>query len=113
MTLFVRYSGENRTICVGVDQGGKHAFDKNVTKVVFDLACKHVFEKDDVHIAPMPTRPCPIGCKYHICKGDFQGNEYGTEYLFFSIGDRVEVLTTPEDDVGWMYGRHLETGNAG
>ena len=88
--------------------------DEDVSKEIFDWAYARLMVEDDVEvnalIAPTPKRPCP-GCKFHICKTDFQG--YGVDYLMFAAGDRIEILTTPDDAAGWMYGRHFETGDVG
>jgi len=109
LTLFVRYSSENRTICVGVEEGGKKGFGKDL-QAMFDLAYERMM---NTPLHPMPSRPCPTAGEHHVCQYNFQGDEYGAGYLTFASGDHIEVLSTPDGDAGWKYGQHLESGVIG
>jgi hypothetical protein len=109
LTLFVRYGSEDRTICVGVEEGGKKGFG-TALKEMFDLAYERMM---NAPVHPMPTRPCPTDGKYHICQANFQGDEYGAGYLTFASGDHLEMFNAPSESAGWMYGQHIESGVIG
>ena len=52
-----------------------------------------------------------------VAQSDFDGDEYGQEYLTLQSGDLLLELDPPSDaGVGkmrWSYGRHLATGRRG
>ena len=55
-----------------------------------------------------PTRGIPTTAVM-----DFNGRDYGDEYLTFKKDDRIDVLQTPDNSAGWAYGLHYETSANG
>ena len=55
-----------------------------------------------------PTRGIPTTAVM-----DFNGRDYGDEYLTFKKDARIDVLPTPDNSSGWAYGLHSGTSVTG
>ena len=69
----------------------------------FEFVFQHVLQTK-------PTRGVPTRAA-----ADFNGHEYGAEYLTFAMGDAIDMLPTPpgEGPSDWAYGVHRATGAIG
>ena len=109
LTCFARYSRENNTICVGVEQGGKHGYDSGDLDAIVHRAktalTDEVQSGAKATIPPPPARPTPRP----TALADFSGAAYGTadEYLSFRKGDVIWPTREPSGvpPCGWAYGR--------
>ena len=103
LTAYVRFCQESRTVCLGVEQGGKHGYTDHVIKHVVDQAFKNLMMPTEAPPAPTtlpPPRPVAIA--------DFTGDVYGHEYISFVRGDLILPLRSPcgVGAQGWAYGEN-------
>lgn len=86
--------------------------DKKLVAAVFKEACGYLdaqaaHAEDEVNLArPPPPRRAPPKPMYAVVLSDFNGPDFGAEYLKLSKGDRIVPLKQPSgvDPVGWAYG---------
>lgn len=58
-------------------------------------------------MAPLPS----LGAG--LAQAAFDGTPYGSGYLFFSVGEKLEMLQCRSEDEGWAWGRRLLDGSVG
>ena len=65
-------------------------------------------------IPEKPTRPC-LRPSFAVARAQFNGEEYGADYLSMVTGNRINALKTPpgEDPAGWAYGYNMDTEQEG
>ena len=102
LTAYVRFSQERRTVCLGVEKGGKHGYTDEVLKSVVGRACADLTATPNKDaLPPAPTRPTPgLQARAYFC-----GEEYGSDYLNFKQGD-INLPLCPisgVDTEDWSY----------
>lgn len=107
-TYLLNCGRENQGILPGFDDDGLRR-DHVDALAAFTHFCKSSFGQDknfafvfkDEITLKRSTLTTVIKC--------FDGKEYGDDYLTLDVGDELDVMDSPEDGQGWMYGLHVKS----